>query len=359
MFSKKSADVLRCVGSFTIQALLSTTDAKSPHQLPLQQLGNVLKKLLSLWFSVGFLHLERVTWSSPCCLLQKISEYEAVHPVRSWTDIRQRVGPYRRCFVYTHHSMPGEPLVVLHVALTKEISDNMKSIINRFLRNGDEKTNQNSVVEDKQNVKAFIFYSISSTQKGLQGIDLGNYLIKRAAKELHSEYPHVTQFSTLSPIPSFRQWLLDRMKNAEKGESVLPLNDWGEVVKLINPEDETDAWAKLRSMISDNSWFHNEALVEVLKTPLMVSCSRYLYLEKRRGYAFDSVANFHLRNGAVMWRLNWLADTSPRGLSQSCGLMVNYRYYLDAADRNSMKYIQERTVTTSDQILNLSLGSKL
>lgn len=63
--------------------------------------------------------------------LWQISEYEAVHPVRSWTDIRQRVGPYRRCFVYTHNSMPDEPLVVLHVALTKEISDSVKNIIQK------------------------------------------------------------------------------------------------------------------------------------------------------------------------------------------------------------------------------------
>jgi malonyl-CoA decarboxylase len=51
----------------------------------------------------------------------------------------------------------------------------------------------------------------------VKGIDLGNYLIKRAAKELHLEHPHVTLFSTLSPIPSYRQWLLDKIKLAEKG----------------------------------------------------------------------------------------------------------------------------------------------
>jgi hypothetical protein len=41
------------------------------------------------------------------------------------------------------------------------------------------------------------------------------------------------------------------------------------------------------------------------------------------------VANFHLRNGAVMWRLNWQADLSARGLGNSCGIMVNYRYKQD------------------------------
>lgn len=55
----------------------------------------------------------------------KISEYEAVHPVRHWHDIKRRVGPYRRCFVFTHSSMPQEPIVVLHCALTSEISSSI------------------------------------------------------------------------------------------------------------------------------------------------------------------------------------------------------------------------------------------
>lgn len=52
--------------------------------------------------------------------------YEAVHPVRNWTDIKRRVGPYRRCYAFTHASMPGEPLVVLHVALTEDIANNIQ-----------------------------------------------------------------------------------------------------------------------------------------------------------------------------------------------------------------------------------------
>lgn len=42
---------------------------------------------------------------------------------------------------------------------------------------------------------------------------------------------------------------------------------------------------------------------------------------------FCFIANFHLRNGAMMWRLNWAADLSPRGLKNSFGLMMNYRYF--------------------------------
>ena len=85
-----------------------------------------LRDLLSLWFAVGFLSLERITWRSACDMLQKISDYEAVHPIRSWSDLHRRVGAYRRCFVFTHNSMPREPVVVLHTALTSSISDNIQ-----------------------------------------------------------------------------------------------------------------------------------------------------------------------------------------------------------------------------------------
>ena len=66
-------------------------------------------------------------------------------------------------------------------------------------------------------------------------------------------------------------------------------------------------------------------------------------------FCFD-LANFHLRNGAVVWRINWLADTSVRGLTASCGLMVNYRYFLEDTEKNSNEYITNYEVRTSDLV---------
>lgn len=74
------------------------------------------------------------------------------------------------------------------------------------------------MVEDSEKIKSAIFYSISSTQKGLQGIDLGNYLIKRVAENLNAEFPFMTEYSTLSPIPGFRVWLLEKLKSCDKGK---------------------------------------------------------------------------------------------------------------------------------------------
>ena len=83
-------------------------------------------------------------------------------------------------------------------------------------------------------------------------------------------------------------------------------------------------------------------------------CSKYLYVEKRRNFALDPVANFHLRNGATMWRLNWWSDLSARGLSNSCGIMVNYRYYLDKLENNSTTYQEMKVIDASEQIRQLA-----
>ena len=58
-----------------------------------------------------------------------------------------------------------------------------------------------STAEDSALCTTSIFYSITSTQTGLQGIELGNSLIKQAVKKLKEEFPTMSQFSTLSPIP--------------------------------------------------------------------------------------------------------------------------------------------------------------
>ncbi|XP_028813787.1 malonyl-CoA decarboxylase, mitochondrial [Denticeps clupeoides] len=314
----------------------------------LRDLNGTLKSLLSEWFSVGLLQLERITWQSPCEILQKISQYEAVHPVRNWTDIKRRVGPYRRCYAFTHASMPGEPLVVLHVALTEHISDNIQSIVREFATLDSQ--------EDVNKINAAIFYSISSTQAGLQGVDLGNYLIKRVVRELQSEFPHMSQFSSLSPIPGFAVWLQGMLGQTQKEGSASELlseKEWREVEEVTGAVPGGAALDALRRLLASGEWVRSEQLAQVLEPALMRLCAWYLYGEKRRGYALNPVANFHLQNGATMWRLNWHADTSPRGVTNSCGIMVNYRYFLGDTAANSAAYLQNKVITASEQILGL------
>ncbi|XP_028305794.1 malonyl-CoA decarboxylase, mitochondrial [Gouania willdenowi] len=323
--------------------IISSKASDSPD---IKDLNATLKSLLSEWFSVGLLRLERITWQSPCEILQKISQYEAVHPIRNWTDLKRRVGPYRRCYAFTHAAMPGEPLVVLHVALTEDIADNIQSIVREFATLESE--------EDVNKINSAIFYSISSTQAGLQGVELGNYLIKRVVRELQSEFPHMAQFSSLSPIPGFSSWLqglLSQYRKEGRGSDLLSEQEWKEVEQATDSSPGMQAMDSLRKLISTSEWMHSEKLPNVLEPVLMRLCAWYLYGEKRRGYALNPVANFHLQNGATMWRLNWQADTSPRGFANSCGIMVNYRYFLNETSINSALYLQNKVIKASEQVL--------
>ncbi|XP_027887804.1 malonyl-CoA decarboxylase, mitochondrial [Xiphophorus couchianus] len=325
--------------------ILASKASENPH---IRDLNGTLKSLLSKWFAVGLLRLERITWQSPCEILQKISQYEAVHPVRNWTDLKRRVGPYRRCYAFTHAAMPGEPLVVLHVALTEDISDNIQSIVREFATLDAE--------EDINKINSAIFYSISSTQAGLQGVELGNYLIKRVVRELQSEFPHMAQFSSLSPIPGFCSWLqslLSQYRKEGRGADLLSEQEWSEVAQALDSNAGTPPIDSLRKLIATGEWTRSEKLCLALEPVLMRLCAWYLYGEKRRGFALNPVANFHLQNGATMWRINWRADTSPRGVANSCGIMVNYRYFLNETTNNSVLYLQNKAVAASEQVLGL------
>ncbi|OQR73584.1 malonyl-CoA decarboxylase [Tropilaelaps mercedesae] len=319
-----------------------------------------LKELLSIWFSAGLMKVERITWQSPCHMLQKISEYEAVHPVRGWVDLKRRVGSYRRCFVFCHSSMPNEPVVVLHTALMQHIADSIKDIVRhqRSSESMDALQTSSSVatsvedLEDPSQVKAAIFYSITSTQKGLSGIELGKHLIKNAVRDLQMEHPNLKTFSTLSPIPGFREWLLNDLVQVTRGSRSCLLTS-KELTDITDEKNHEEALAMIYDMIRSNMWYKNEVLRERLRKPLMKLCAQYLYVEKHRGLALNGVANFHLKNGAVLWRINWLSDTSQRGLANSCSLMVNYRYFLDQIDQNSKQYCTQGIISASEQVHDL------
>lgn len=336
------------------QDLLATLYTKTSDPTPsavLKTLDTVLRELLSLWFTVGLLDVQRITWESPCNMLQKISEYEAVHPVRNWADLKRRVGPYRRCFTFTHSCMPKEPLVVLHIFLTSEISKSMAKILQSSRASSTEKDNRKKDGEDPTHINTAIFYSITSTQKGLQGIELGNYLIKRVVHELKAEFPNMTQFSSLSPIPGFVKWLNGIMAQAQRGEVVIFMEkEEKALMDCLEVSSPSAIYDRLKKLFTTNGWVEESQLVDALEDPLMRLCAYYLAVEKRRGYALDSVANFHLKNGAVLWRINWQADQSPRGLANSCGIMVNYRYFLDECETNSRTYLESQEIPLSDSV---------
>lgn len=171
-------------------------------------------------------------------------------------------------------------------------------------------------------------------------------------RALQKEFPHLGTFSSLSPIPGFTKWLLGLLNSQAKdhGRSELFTDSEYKEISAVTgcPLNET-----LKALLSSNEWVKSEKLAKALQAPLMRLCAWYLYGEKHRGYALNPVANFHLQNGAVMWRINWMADLSFKGITGSCGMMVNYRYYLEETATNSTSYLGSKNIKASEQVLNL------
>ncbi len=80
----------------------------------------------------------------------------------------------------------------------------------------------------------------------------------------------------------------------------------------------------------------------------MAEAARY-FLEAKRpdGQPPDPVARFHLGNGAELEAMHWMGDTSDKGIAQSAGLMVNYRYRLDRIEANHEAYARDGEIRAS------------
>jgi len=314
---------------------------KKNHEL--KGLDNDLKDLLKSWFDVGFLELKQIKWDqSPAALLEKLIAYEAVHAIESWDDLKNRLDSDRRCFAYFHPRMPNEPLIFVEVALVNGIAGSVQALLDA-----------SAPVVDPNHADTAIFYSISNAQKGLAGISFGNFLIKGVVAELAKEFKNLKVFSTLSPIPGFRSWLnkvisqgqLNFLKPSErKALNIAMGRKWG-------------TKGGLKATLVNNDWCTNENLSNALQKPLQRLAAQYLTTIKTNdGRVSDQVAHFHLSNGAIMERLNWMGDTSEKGIKQSAGLMINYLYNLDRIEDNHEAYSGSRQVKTSSSINNILKG---
>jgi malonyl-CoA decarboxylase len=287
----------------------------------LRSLDRELESRLSAWFDVGFLELQRITWSSPAALLEKLIQYEAVHEIRSWSDLKNRLDSDRRCYAFFHPRMPMEPLIFVEVALTEHLADNVQALLD-----------EHAPVFDAQRANTAIFYSISNTQPGLRGVSFGNFLLKRVVDDLKRDYPKLTNFATLSPLPNFRRWAESQ---PEAWPKAFTDADLAKIKRRLPPEMAPIASAAdLAALLSAQNWAADEQLAASLQHGLTRLAARYLLTARKGEQAYDPVARFHLGNGARIERLNYLADTSARGGQQSYGLMVNYVYDPDTIEEN-------------------------
>lgn len=279
------------------------------------------RHLFGSWFNRGFLVLRRINWSTPANILEKIIEYEAVHAINDWDDLRRRLEPPdRRCFAFFHPAIPDDPLVFVEVALAEGIPNSIQAVLS----------------ETREPIKpesadTAVFYSISNCQKGLRGISFGNSLIKQVVEDLSRDFPHLKTFVTLSPVPGFNSWL-----------SGVAVADDPSASALVKAGRESAAAGKV------------DAALESMAETAEALAARYLTVEKRDdGTPLDPVARFHLGNGAILHAIHAGADISANGLRQSSGVMVNYLYDLKSVETNHEVFAADGEVIASDAVNSL------
>ena len=293
---------------------------KHEKEMPeLKAFDSDFRHLFSSWFNRGFLVLRHIAWTTPANILEKIIKYEAVHAIGNWEDLRGRIEPSdRRCFAFFHPRLNDEPLIFVEVALTQVMPDAIAPLL----------------APTRQEIEAHaattaVFYSISNCQKGLRGISFGNFLIKQVVEELRRELPKLSTFVTLSPVPDFARWLREDLADPQP----------------LLPADLREALAEL---VADKQ---AQNLSEALRKPLLAAAAIYFTQAKSAGnQPRDSVARFHLGNGARLERINWQGDLSAKGLAQGHGLMVNYLYELDDIEENHEAFADRGEIIVSGEV---------
>ncbi len=280
----------------------------------LTRVDSDLKHQFISWFNRGFLELRTIDWNSPAAVLEKIIQYESVHAIQGWNDLRSRLRENRMCFAFFHPAMPDDPLVFVEVALTTGVPDAIAPLIDKTAEPPHEK-----------NLDTVVFYSISNCHPGLAGVSFGNFLIKQVVEEVGKRYPQTKRYVTLSPIPGFCRWLAERQDDLD-----VDIHELRSLAKVQGADTTDPRW---------------EATLTL--------CAQYLVRERAQHLALDPVARFHLGNGASLHAIHWAADLSEKGLQQSIGLMVNYLYDLDSIEENHDAYFDQGEVAISRPVARL------
>ncbi len=194
---------------------------------------------------------------------------------------------------------------------------------------------------------------------------------------LLEEIPILKNFHTLSPIPKFREWIDLKLSAASSDahfsneyfniEKALKSDEISFLLKHFETNNKAHMFEKLKVYTKSNEFKTNAPLVDlnepelsdvstemklarVVALFLQRSCAFYLYREKKNGYAFNPVANFHLRNGAYIYRINYKGDLSDNGWQSSYGFMVNYGYKLEELEKNCISYLIDKSIKTSEMV---------
>jgi malonyl-CoA decarboxylase len=304
-----------------------------------------LKHLFRSWFNRGFLRLDRIGWHTSALTLEKLIQYESVHEINGWPDLRRRLEADRRCFAFFQPALPGEPVIFVEVALTRGLARKLEPLLDI-----------GAPVLPADSADTAIFYSINNCLEGLRGIPFGSFLIKQVVDELNAELPNIKNYSTLSPLPHFAEALRAHVVSAEHGFKRERL---ARLLQDFTPEMRREA-GQLEAV---DAFFEllNDPLKhqKTLEAPLRRLALAYLTQLHAGKKPFDPVAAFHFSNGARLESIDPFANVRPYGLRDSFGVMVNYRYIPeDLADNHerftltgemaiSPALMHERKITTS------------
>jgi malonyl-CoA decarboxylase len=307
----------------------------------LAALESDLRGLLAAWFDIGFLDLRRIDWSSPALLLEKLVDYEAVHAIRSWRDLKNRLDSDRRCYAFFHPRMPDEPLIFVEVALVQGLAGSVQQLL-------DEK----APVLDPRKADTAIFYSISNCQRGLAHISFGNFLIKRVVELLSAEFRQLKTFATLSPVPGFRTWIDPLL--VENPVGLLSDEESASLQSAMPAENGARALAMI---LTKRGWWREPGFAKTAGPIVERLCARFLLLDGNGKRAPDPVEHFHLSNGARLERVNLFGDVSERGAKESATLMVNYLYDPARIDDYHEDYAGEGKRNASTAVRKLARGA--
>ncbi|KAL0089659.1 malonyl-CoA decarboxylase-domain-containing protein [Phycomyces blakesleeanus] len=321
--------------------VMSQVDRSSNSYQVLGELEVSLKQKLKNGM-IGFLKLERITWQTSAEILEKISRYEAVHAVADLSDMKRRLGPDRRLYSFFHSNIPMEPLVFVQVALVPSMACSIQAILQEDLPD----------VCDPNNFKCAICYSIT-TQRGLGGVDLGNFLIKRVVRELKSEYPQIETFATLSPLPRFRHWLMNQGSQQPDIEEQIRTkigSDWRERLEKFDGNNDS------------------------LKDVLMRLCARQVQNLKKQQqqqqkdmFWLKNAANWHkilLQTHIHFINIKLISTfvmvpvlinsigkqilLANKGIDESFGIMINYNYLPEHIEFNNKQYLADGSISVSE-----------
>ena len=284
-----------------------------------------LAHLFRSWFNRGFLYLQRIDWGTSALILERLIEYEAVHQINGWSDLRRRLDADRRCYGFFHPALPNQPLIFIEIALVHGLPARVQPLLN-----------PQAPVLDPTTADCAAFYSITNCHDGLRGVSFGNMLIKQVVEELRRDFPRLKTFATVSPVSGFADWL-------KKTDPALTINERRPMMRKV-----LDAF---RGASDDDE----PAFAPSIERELSRLCAYYLMHAKRDGkLPLDPVARFHLANGARLQRLNWMGDTSSAGLARSLGFTVNYVYRLTDVERNHEAYAKGCIVAASPEFRKLA-----